>query len=361
MSVSSKLVLIMAGGAGTRFWPASRAAEPKQFLDILGTGKSLLQQTYERCARITTPERIFVLTNVDYRQRVLEELPELSAEQVFAEPARNNTAPAIAYATLKLQTRYPDAVCLVAPSDHIIANTEVFLETVQVAMEYAETHERLVTLGMTPTRPDTGYGYIRYDTKGEDHGVFPVLRFTEKPDTPTAEKFISSGGYLWNSGMFIWSVQAVLNAFDKHAAGITDLLRPGQEVFFTDKEEAFLSGKYPQTEKISIDYAILERAPNVSVIPASFGWSDLGTWKSLYDHLPANGAGNIEIHQPVVLDQCHGTLVRTTNNKLVVASGLEDMIIVNENDVVLIFPKDKEQEVKRIREILKEHGLERFL
>ncbi len=356
-----RLILIMAGGAGTRFWPASREEKPKQFLDILGTGKSLLRQTYERSTKLVSSDRIFIVTNVVYADRVQEELPELKAEQIFLEPSRNNTAPSIAYATLKLQTKYPDAVCLVAPSDHIISDEDAFVDIVQMAMSYADSHDALLTLGISPTRPDTGYGYVKYNREHSDDGVFPVVQFMEKPTLDTAKEFLASGNYLWNSGMFIWSLKSVLEAFDQHARGITDILRKGNDVYFTKHEAQFLQTHYPETEKISIDYAILERAKNVHVIPASFGWSDLGTWLSLYDHLPADKEGNITIHDPVVLDNCKGTLVHTTDGKLVVASGLQDFIIVCENDVVLIFPKDREQEVKAIRGKLKSPGLEKFL
>ena len=357
---SKRLVLIMAGGAGTRFWPASRESKPKQFLDILGTGKSLLRQTFERCLGITTADRIFVVTNAAYTAQVLTDLPELNAEQVFPEPSRNNTAPCIAYATLKLRTKFPDAVCLVAPSDHLIADEATFIRVVESGMQFAQEHAALVTLGMTPTRPDTGYGYVQFEKEGEG-GIHRVLRFTEKPDAETAQEFLASGDYLWNSGMFIWSIRSILDAFQDHAPGITALLSPGEHQYFTPDEPAFLAEHYPNTEKISIDYAILERASNVSVIPASFGWSDLGTWPALYEHKEADASGNVTIHGPVMLDQCSGTLVHTIAGKLVVASGLEDFIVVNDDDVVLIFPKDQEQEVKRLREALKEQKLNQYL
>lgn len=355
------LVLIMAGGAGTRFWPASREDRPKQFLDVLGTGKSLLRQTYERSIRLVPPEHIFVVTNAAYIDLVREDIPEIEPEQIFCEPSRNNTAPCIAYASLKLETRYPDAVCLVAPSDHIIHDSDTFVYVAKKAMNYAATHDALVTLGMSPTRPDTGYGYVHYDHLRPDSGVYPVLRFMEKPDLETAKQFVASGDYLWNSGMFIWSLKSVLKALDKYARSITDILRKGTSVYFTPQEAQFLQTHYPATEKISIDYAIMEWARNVHVIPASFGWSDLGTWLSLYDHLPTDENGNITIHGTSLLDQSKGMLVHTTEGKLVVASGLKDFVIVFDNDVVLIFPKNKEQEIKALRDQLKERGQEKYL
>jgi mannose-1-phosphate guanylyltransferase len=359
--MQDKIVLIMAGGAGTRFWPASRESKPKQFLDILGTGKSLLRQTFERCLKFTTADRVFIVTNTAYATQVLTDLPELNADQVFCEPSRNNTAPCIAYASLKLKTRYPDAVCLVAPSDHIIGDEDTFASVVLKGMAYAAEHDALVTLGMTPTRPDTGYGYVQYAPQQSAADIHPVKRFTEKPDLDTAKTFIDSGDYLWNSGMFIWSLKSVLEAFDQHARGITDILSEGMQYYFTSEEAGFLARRYPDTEKISIDYAILERAKNVFVIPASFGWSDLGTWLSLYDHVPTDAKGNVAIHEPIILDNCAGTLVHTSHDKLTVASGLENFIVVNEGNVLLIFPKDQEQEIKRLRELVQEKGFDRFL
>jgi mannose-1-phosphate guanylyltransferase len=356
-----RVVLIMAGGAGTRFWPASRERLPKQFLDILGTGKTLLRHTFERCTRITTPDKIFIITNINYAERVLKELPELSPEQVFTEPSRNNTAPCIALATLKLRIRFPGSVCLVASSDHLISDVDTFVNIVQQGMRHAAANNVLVTLGITPSRPDTGYGYVHYDPTQSTDGMYPVIRFTEKPDLETAKRFLAEGGYLWNSGMFVWSLNAILEAFDQYASGIIDLLQPGTEVYFTDQEEAFLNEHYPKTEKTSIDYAILERADNVAVIPADFGWSDLGTWTALFDHLPADREGNVTVHQPVVIDKCKGSLIRTTDGKLVVASGLEDLVVVVEDDAVLIFPKDREQEIKQLREALREGGLDKYL
>jgi mannose-1-phosphate guanylyltransferase len=294
--MQDKLVLIMAGGAGTRFWPASREAKPKQFLDILGTGKSLLRQTFERCLKFTSADRVFIVTNAAYADQVLADLPELTSDQVFPEPSRNNTAPCIAYAALKLRKRYPSAVCLVAPSDHIIGDEDAFADVVLKGMEYASTRNVLVTLGMSPTRPDTGYGYIQFAGEETEEGIHRVLRFTEKPDINTAQEFLSSGDYLWNSGMFIWSLSSILDAFDRYARNITEILSEGMPHYFTTSEPDFLARRYPETEKISIDYAILERADNVFVIPASFGWSDLGTWLSLYDHVSPDPQGNVRIH-----------------------------------------------------------------
>ncbi|MDX1407848.1 MAG: mannose-1-phosphate guanylyltransferase [Saprospiraceae bacterium] len=354
-------ILIMAGGVGSRFWPASREQRPKQFLDIMGTGRSLLQTTFDRCAQIVSPSQIYIITNEVYAAQVAHHLPELQSEQIFTEPSRNNTAPCIAYASLKLAKRDPEGVCLVAPSDHLIADEQEYIHTVQRAMRYAARHQVLMTLGMTPTRPDTGYGYIQYDHHPLADGIYPVKRFTEKPVRAMAEQFVASGDYLWNSGMFVWSLDAVLAAFAEHAIETYEILRAGIPHYFTAGESAFLAEHYPQTEKTSVDYAIMERAQNVCVVPAEFGWSDLGTWNSLYEQMAKDDHGNVQIHQPVVVSECSNTLVHTLDGKLVVVAGLTDVVVVSEKDVVLVFPRDREQEIKQLRARLESNGLDEYL
>ncbi len=359
--MTNNIILILAGGAGTRFWPASREDKPKQFLDILGTGRTLLRQTFDRCNKIVQAENIYIVANAAYTDRIAHELPELDPSQIFAEPSRNNTAPCIAYASLKLQMQYPDAVCLVAPSDHLITDEVAFASTVRQAFDVAGSGDTLVTLGITPVRPDTGYGYIHYDRHNSINGAYRVLRFTEKPDMDTAQRFLQSGDYLWNSGMFVWSLDAVLRAFDAHAPEITRILRGGLQDYNTEREPAFLTAHYPHTEKISIDYAILERADNVVVIPTDPGWSDLGTWLALCDHLPKDTEGNITAHHKVYLKDCRGTLVHGAPGTLIVAAGLEDYIVICDNDVVLIVPKDREQDVRGLREEVRKKSWEEHL
>ena len=358
---SHQYVLIMAGGVGARFWPASREQRPKQFLDITGTGRSLLRSTFERCAQIVPPGQIYIVTNASYAAQVAKHLPELKPEQIFMEPSRNNTAPCVAYASLKLAKRDPQGVCLVAPSDHLIGDEEAYVSTVRRAMEYAAQHRVLITLGMTPTRPDTGYGYIHYEKQAIADRVHPVKRFTEKPDLAVAQQFVASGDYLWNSGMFIWSLDAVLDAYARYASTTYEILKAGVPHYFTDREQAFLADQYPRTEKTSVDYAILEQADNVCVVPAEFGWSDLGTWNSLYEKMEKDGNGNVRVHQPVVSYQCSNTLVHTIDGKLVVTAGLKDFVVVAEDDVVLVFPRHREQEIKELRKQIAARGLDQYL
>jgi mannose-1-phosphate guanylyltransferase len=346
---AERCVLIMAGGVGSRFWPASRESRPKQFLDILGVGKSLLRLTFERCVKIVPASRIFIITNESYAGQVAEHLPELDEDQIFLEPSRNNTAPCIAFATLKLKKRMGSGVCLVAPSDHVILDESAFVDTVNEAMDYASHQDVLVTMGMKPTRPDTGYGYIQYGANAIDGNVHKVRRFTEKPDKDMASGFIESGDYLWNSGMFIWSIDSVLKAFKRSAPSILNLLEDGMSTYFTESEKSFLDEYYPQTEKISVDYAILERAENVYVLPADFGWSDLGTWGSLYQYLQKDDHGNVCTGDPILTRHTNNCFIRTSGKKLVVTSGIENLAIVCEKDTVLIFNLDDEQAVKELR------------
>ena len=351
----------MAGGVGSRFWPASREDRPKQFLDILGVGKSLLRLTFERCARITSTDKIFVMTNDAYRDQVSEHLPEISEEQIFLEPSRNNTAPCIALASLKLKKRYGTGVCLVAPSDAVILKEDVFVAQADKAMDFAAENDVLVTLGIQPVRPDTGYGYIQYEDESDAPGVHKVARFTEKPDKETARGFLASGDYLWNSGMFVWSLSSVLGAFEKNAPSIVEILQHGENDFFTVNERQFLNKNYPKTEKISIDYAIMEKANNVFVLPSDLGWSDLGTWGSLFEYLEGDEAGNVHINANLLGRECKNNLVYSRENKLIVISDVDDLIVVDDNDVLLILPREKEQVVKQLRTDVEDKGYKEFL
>ena len=351
----------MAGGVGSRFWPASRETKPKQFLDILGVGKSLLQLTYDRCLKIAPKDRIFVMTNQNYADQVAEHLPDLERDQIFLEPSRNNTAPCIALASLKLRKRFDDGVCLLAPSDAVILDEQSFVDQARRAMEFAAGNDALVTLGIQPSRPDTGYGYIQFEQTEAEAGVHEVLRFTEKPDLETAKAFVDSGEYLWNSGMFVWSLDSILSAFDQYAKSITDILAAGLDSFFTDGEAQFLQEHYPRTEKTSIDYAIMENANNVYVLPSSFGWSDLGTWGSLYQYIEKDNDQSVAITANVLNRNSGNNLVYSSKDKLFVLSDLNDYVIVDDEDVLLIFPRDKEQVVKEIRNSVENQGYEDYL
>ncbi|MBK8922249.1 MAG: mannose-1-phosphate guanylyltransferase [Saprospirales bacterium] len=353
-------VAIMAGGVGSRFWPGSREARPKQFLDMLGVGKSLLRLTFERFLSICPASNIFIVTNAAYAGLVREQLPELSENQVISEPSRNNTAPCIAYSALKLAALDPAANMVVAPSDHIVLKEDAFQEKILQALQFAGTQEALVTLGIKPSRADSGYGYIQFDEPAEP-GIFKVKRFTEKPDPPTAAQFVASGQYLWNAGIFIWNVQTILQAFRNLSPKIYAILAKGIGLYNTPDEKAFIARHYPATPDISVDFAIMEKAPNVYTIPSEFGWSDLGTWASLHAECPKDEQGNVFQGDCVLAQNVSNCLVRTSAGKLVVLKDLDDYFIVDEPDVLLIWPKSKEQEIKQVRNLVKARFGDNFL
>ena len=354
-------VAIMAGGIGSRFWPGSRINRPKQFLDILGVGKSLIQLTYERFLKLCPREHIFIVTNARYKELVKEQLPDLSDGQILCEPSRNNTAPCIAYAAFKLHGLNPNANFVVAPSDHIILDETAFVNTLQQGLTFTATNDALLTLGIQPSRPDTGYGYIRYeaDTK---NGVHKVLNFTEKPDLPRAQQFLDEGTYLWNAGIFVWKVGSIIKALERHVPAIFKTFDAIRGQLNTPQEQAIVDEVYPTTPKISIDYAIIEKASNVYTIPSNFGWSDLGTWNAL--HVEAQHRdehNNVIFGSQVITENTSNCLIRTPDDKLVILKDLDDYIIVDEQDVLLIYPKSKEQEIKAVTKTVAEQNGERFL
>lgn len=344
---SNTFIAIMAGGIGSRFWPSSREHRPKQFLDILGVGKSLIRLTFERFNKEYPTENILIVTNEQYRDLVKEHLPELEDWQILGEPSRNNTAPCVAYTAYKIQSINPDATFIIAPSDHIVLKEDIFLNSIAQAVDYANTNDALVTLGIEPSRPDTGYGYINYQ-KEDTHNIKKVKQFREKPDLETAKKFLASGDYVWNAGIFIWSVKRILEAFEKYAPEIYNIFENGKSNFGTPTEDDFINEKYPTTPKISIDYAVMEKAQNVYTLPVDFGWSDLGTWASLHAEYTKDEASNAVNSSHYLLDNIENCLIKTPNGKLIVAADLSNYIIVDEEDVLLIFPKHKEQLIKKI-------------
>ena len=345
-------VAIMAGGIGSRFWPASREARPKQFLDILGTGQSLLQQTYARFRRLVPVEHILVVTNEAYREQVEAQLADCPPRNVLCEPSRNNTAPSVAYTALHVEARDPDATLVIAPSDHVILREDAFLTALQIGIDFAERRHGLVTLGIAPTRADTGYGYIQFDREEASAGVHAVRAFREKPDADTAATYVADGSYVWNAGIFIWRVADILDAFAKHSPQILDTLSPGRGRFATPDEASFVQEAYPRTEKISVDYAIMERADNVFTIPADIGWSDLGTWGSLHAFADKDERANVVQGGNTVVLDASNNLIRTNDGKLVVIRGLADFIVVDEEDVLMIYPKSQEQEIKALTQTL---------
>jgi mannose-1-phosphate guanylyltransferase len=354
-------VAIMAGGIGSRFWPLSRAARPKQFIDVLGTGKTLLQSTYERFLQLVPSECILVVTNADYVDLVHEQLPALAPHQVLAEPMRRNTAPCIAYAANAVARLDPDACMVVAPSDHLITNEAEFLEVLRRAVDHTAAHDDLVTLGIRPTRPDTGYGYIQYDEEDGIDGVYRVKTFTEKPNLELAKTFMRSGDFLWNSGIFVWRVLTVLEAFAHHLPEIGEAFRELRDHLAAPDAAEHTRKAFSLVTNISIDYGVMEKADNVRVIPASFGWSDLGTWVSLYEKHHRDYLGNAAHGQNVMIYDATNCMVRVPDNKLAVLQGLDDFIVVDTPDVLLICQKEKEQFIKEIASDVRRKKGERFL
>ena len=357
MENSKKYIAIMAGGVGARFWPASREELPKQFLDILGVGKSLIQLTYDRALKLVPKENILIATNKRYKDLVNHHLPEISDNQILLEPSRNNTAPCIAYLTLKIANHDPDATFAVWPSDHVILKEEEFTKKMNFAFMNAELGDSLVTLGIKPTRPDTGFGYIEVNHKDGAQAIEKVEQFKEKPNLKTAKKYLAAGNYFWNAGIFIWGVQTVLKAFQKNAPQIVKTLEEDISKYNTPEEQDYIDRVYPNTEKISVDYALLEKSNNVFTIPADIGWSDLGTWNSLHAYLEKDEEDNV--FQGLVLSKadCQNSFVRLPKNKKAVIKGLKNMIVIDEGDVLLIYPKDYEQEIKTVRNNLEDNSI----
>lgn len=347
---SNYYAILMAGGVGSRFWPVSTTDFPKQFHDMLGSGETLIQKTFSRLSKLIPVENILILTNERYNHIVLEQLPQVKPEQVVLEPAMRNTAPCILYASLKIQKLNPDAVMVVAPSDHWIEDEHAFTQNLQQCFDFCEKENALMTLGIQPTFPNTGFGYIEYD-KADSNVVKKVNQFREKPDYETAKHFLEQGNFLWNGGIFIWSVQAITTAFEQFQPAMNSLFLQGQSVYNTSGEASFIQENYPQAENISIDYAILEKASNVYVLPATFDWNDLGTWGSLHEKLDKDDQNNAVVNATVILENASNNIIRAEGKKLVIVDGLDDFIIVDKDDVLLIYPKGKEQDIKRITAI----------
>lgn len=354
----------MAGGIGSRFWPMSRDKYPKQFLDILGTGKSLLRQTFERFISICPKENIYVVTNESYVELVKQQLPELTDHQVLAEPMRRNTAPCIAYASYKIAQINPDANMVVAPSDHVIMNEKAFEEAISCAFDFTQKENSLVTLGIHPSRPDTGYGYIQFKEDGskkEKLRVLKVKTFTEKPNLEMAKFFMKSGDFVWNSGIFIWNAKTIMHALEEHLPEINNIFKEGSSFYNTDKEAEFIRTAYAHCTNISIDYGVMEKAKNVYVLAAEFGWSDLGTWRSLYDQLPHDPQANAVVGLHVMLEQTSNCIINMPHNKLAVIQGLNDFIVVETDNVLLICPKQDEQQIRQLVNDVKIKKGEKFI
>ena len=351
--------VLMAGGVGSRFWPVSTSSYPKQFHDMLGTGKTLIQKTFDRLNQFVPTENILILTNERYNDLVLEQLPMVKPDQVVREPAMRNTSPCILYASLKIQKMNPNAVMIVAPSDHWIEDEEAFAKDVKECFDKCEKESALCTLGIRPTFPNTGFGYIEFEKEG-DENLKKVSQFREKPDYETAKEFLKQGNFLWNAGIFMWSVETIVNAFKEYQPSQFELFQKGYSCYNTSEEMAFIKENYPKAENISIDYAILEQSQSIYTLPASFDWNDLGTWGALYDKLEKDAEENAVVNCKTILDNAQNNMIRTSSDKIVVVDGLKDYIIVDKEDVLLIYPKSKQQDIKKVLGEVKEQFGEQY-
>jgi mannose-1-phosphate guanylyltransferase len=361
--MNNRYVIIMAGGVGSRFWPLSRLERPKQFLDILGSGETLIQQTYRRFKSICPEKNIFIVTNSDHKELVIEQLG-IDPDKVLSEPLRRNTAPCIAYGTFRIKSENPKAVIAVTPSDHLILKEDEFSKVMDKAYEFAEKNKVLLTLGIKPDKPETGYGYIQANEKKRVDGFDKLLKvktFTEKPDIDLARVFIKSGDFYWNSGIFIWNIAAIQEALEKYLPDIFSAFDDGRDLFGTKKEESFIAQTYAACGSISIDYGIMEKADNVFVLCADVGWSDLGTWSSLYEHTPADRNGNAILRGTVFSYENSGNIVNISPGKVAVIQGLTDYIIINTDDVLLIVKKEEEQNIKQYLDAVKKKTKEKYL
>ncbi len=342
----------MAGGIGSRFWPMSTAKTPKQFLDILGTGKTMIQQTVGRFGDLIPMENIFIVTSKNYKEIVQEQLPEISDSQVLLEPCMRNTAPCIAYAAYKINKRNPDANIVVAPSDHLITDESGFRKIIQKSLDFTSKDEVLLTLGIQPHRPEIGYGYIQADSEVEI-GVNKVAAFKEKPNIDTAKEYLAEGNFFWNAGIFIWSAKSVIKAINNHLPAVAEIFQKGIDVYDTDNEQSFIDEYFPTCENISVDYGIMERADNIYVMPADFGWSDLGTWGSLWEKRQKDEQGNSIVGDQVHLFECKDTIVTVPEGRSVVLQGLNDYIVTEANGVFMVCKKEDEQRIKEFQKGVK--------
>lgn len=351
--------IIMAGGIGSRFWPMSTTEFPKQFHDVLGNGKSLIQTTYKRLSNVISNENILTSTNNRYKDLVLDQLPNLSQNDLILEPCKRSTAPAILYAAFKIHFQNPDAVMVIAPSDHWIKNEKLFNDSVLTALEYCENNDVLMTLGIRPDAPNTEYGYIQYNN--DETPIKQVRQFIEKPNLEKAEEYVESGDYLWNAGIFIWSTKSILKAFKKQLPEMYELFERGSKLYNTSKESASIEKIYSKVENISIDYGVLENATNIHVLPVDFGWNDLGTWGSLYSKLPKDDSNNAVVGGDAIFKDAANNMVRTQKHKKVVIQGLDNYIVVEKNDVLLIYPKSHEKDITKITAKVKDKFGDNFV
>lgn len=339
-------LIIMAGGIGTRFWPISRSGNPKQFHDVLGVGKTMLQQTAERFEGLISQENIYVVTSEEFAGIVKEQLPYLSDEQILQEPQRKNTAPCIAYAAYKIGKKNPEATLIVVPADHVIIKEIAFQNNIRAAIETAK-EDVLVTLGILPTRADTGYGYIQFQPG--DYVAKNVKTFTEKPHLELAQAFLESGDYVWNAGIFVFKIPVFKNELEKHLSRLAEQFEEGEAFYYTNEEQDFIRKVYAVCKSISIDSGIMEKARIVKVILADIGWSDLGTWKSLYEIQDKDTNGNV-IDGNAIVYNTQNCIIKTPTNRLVIIQGLQNFIVAEHENALMICPQNQEQEVKKFVE-----------
>jgi mannose-1-phosphate guanylyltransferase len=357
MMNSNHYVAIMAGGIGSRFWPMSRTSYPKQFLDILNMGRTLIQGTYDRFSKFIPKENIYIVTAEEYVEIVKEQLPELPVANIVSEPSRKNTAPCIAYISYKLKVRNEKGSLICAPADHIILDEMAFTKVCLEALSFVNEHKALITLGIKPTHPNTGYGYIQFEQQPASDNVYKVKTFTEKPNAELARTFVSSGEFLWNAGIFVWQVNNIVKAFQKYQPELAEVFETHLAHYNTPKEKEAIDKIYPQCTNVSIDYAIMEKADNVYIIPSSFGWSDLGTWNSAHENMEKDYLGNAVAGSDVMVIDAKDNMVHVPNHKLVLLQGMNDYIIVDTEDVLMICKKDKEQEIKQyVAEVKRNKG-----
>ena len=361
--MDNRYVIIMAGGVGSRFWPLSRRERPKQFLDIIGSGETLIQQTYRRFKNTCPEENIFVVTSAEHKDLVIEQLG-IDSSRVLGEPFRRNTAPCLAYGTFRILKENPDALIAVTPADHLIVKEDEFCDVIQRCFDFAKGNDALITLGIKPDRPETGYGYIQADQKKavKGHGnLLKVKTFTEKPDIDLAKVFLESGDFYWNSGIFIWNIKSILSAFEKHMPDMYTVFDEGRDIFGTKQEKSFIGKTYAECRSISIDYGIMEKADNVYVMCTDIGWSDLGTWSSLCEHSSVDKRGNLSIRGEIYSYENDRNIFNISPGKIAVIQGLEDYIVVDSDDVLLIVKKEEEQNIKQYLEDVKNATKEKYI
>ena len=354
MARTNNHLVIMAGGVGSRFWPMSTEEKPKQFIDVLGVGRSLMQLTYDRFEGVCAPENVWVVTNRKYARTVHEQLPEIPKENILLEPCRRNTAPCIAYVSWRIKNKDPKANVVVTPSDHIVANPQEFRRVITQCLNFTAETDAIITLGMKPNRPETGYGYIQADlsiSSPRNKEIFRVDRFREKPDLATATEYIKESNFFWNAGIFLWNIETIVNAFRVYQPKLSKIFEGMFDILGTQEEQAVIDEKYPECENISVDYAIMEKAEEIFVCPSDFGWSDLGTWGSLLLQTQRDLYGNSCIGQNIKMVESHNCIVHTVQEKKVVIQGLDGYIVAEQDGTLLVCKLSEEQRIKQFQNL----------